>query len=355
MNMISLLFNALHAAAVARNSGDVHKNMYTELSRVVYSYCQCRNKERAWSTPPKACVGFRGLPRKTPPRVSVSILTYLPAAVSRLKDTVCHYAAMTDVVDAILIQWNNNEFKAPYLGNCINLAKSNDIVVKTQVYAQNTLLNRYLATEEMGPLTMLQDDDVRYGERAVREFAAVAALFPKSVVGVNGRMAIAYKSPDAVARYFHPDKGPGRYLNDSLIRIDGRNTSKHLYNMATGTTSILRRSIIEHFVDVPQASKDYISTHKPTCEDITLHFLASNMTRQPPIWFRLHHDDGGELDKFGDGDGLEMHLHVSNWADLRANCVDRVASDFGRFPLVQTNCRLDLHRSQLKHMGPAVW
>ena len=126
MNMISLLFNALHAAAVARNSGDVHKNMYTELSRVVYSYCQCRNKERAWSTPPKACVGFRGLPRKTPPRVSVSILTYLPAAVSRLKDTVCHYAAMTDVVDAILIQWNNNEFKAPYLGNCINLAKSND-------------------------------------------------------------------------------------------------------------------------------------------------------------------------------------------------------------------------------------
>ena len=127
------------------------------------------------------------------------------------------------------------------------------------------------------------------------------------------------------------------------------------HNMATGTTSILRRSIIERFVNVPKASKDYISTHKPTCEDITLHFLASNVTRQPPIWFRLHREDGGEFNKLGDGDGVEMHLHVARWTDLRAACIDRITTEFGHFPLVQTNCRIDLHRSQLHTMNAPPW
>jgi len=358
MNMIlSLLQISLAVSSPPDTYQEVasHKNMYTELSKTVHAYCRCRNKERAWSTPPKACLGFRGLSRRLSPRVTISILSHLPSAASRLRETICQYAAMTDVVGAILVQWNNNKLKAPSIDNCANLARSNGIVVETLTYEQNTLLNRYTGTQAMGPLTMLQDDDVRYSEHAVRAFVAVAALFPKSIVGVNGRMAVAYESPEATAKYFHPDKAPGRYLNDSRYRIDGKNTSKYLYNMATGTTSILQRSLIERFMDVPQASKDYISSHKPTCEDITLHFLASNMTRQPPIWFRLHHDDGGELDKLGDGDGLEMHLHVINWTDLRARCVDRVASDFGQFPLVQTNCRLDLHRSQLRHMDPAVW
>ncbi|KAH8045029.1 glucuronosyl-N-acetylglucosaminyl-proteoglycan 4-alpha-N-acetylglucosaminyltransferase [Aureococcus anophagefferens] len=75
--------------------------------------------------------------------------------------------------------------------------------------------------------------------------------------------------------------------------------------MATGTTSVLKRALIERFlVDVPPASRAYITDHKPTCEDMTLHFLASNATRQPPIWFELHSTDGGELDKAPDaGDG----------------------------------------------------
>jgi len=169
-------------------------------------------------------------------------------------------------------------------------------------------------------------------------------------------MAVAYKKPHTAARYFHPDKMPGRYLDDSHCRSDGRNTSRYLYNMATGTTSVLWRGIFERFADVPKASRDYISHHKPTCEDITLHFLASNITKQPPIWFRLHHSDGGELDKFGDGEGLEMHLHVTNWSELRAKCIDRVTAEFGRFPLIQTNCRVELHHMQLKYMeAPLGW
>ena len=191
---------------------------------------------------------------------------------------------------------------------------------------------------------LLQDDDVRYGDRAVRTFHVVSALFPRSVVGVNGRLALSYAG-GGPATYYHSDKAPGGFLEDGARRRDGRNTSRYLYNMATGTTSVLKRALIERFlVDVPPASRAYITDHKPTCEDMTLHFLASNATRQPPIWFELHSTDGGELDKAPDAPatagGVQMHLRVAGWTDLRAACVDRVARDFRRFPLVQTNCRM---------------
>lgn len=263
---------------------------------------------------------------------------------------------MAQVVDTILVLWNNKEELPPSIKNCTDVAEANDIKIRVKTFSHETLLNRYDTSDSMGPLAMLQDDDVRYGDRAVRSFATVAALFPESIVGVSGRMAVAYRRPSAAARYFHPDKMPGRYLNDSHYRSDGKSTSRYLYNMATGTTSVLWRGIVERFVDVPQSTRNYISHHKPTCEDITLHFLASNITKQPPIWFRLHHNDGGELDKFGDGDGVEMHLHVANWNALRAKCVDRVTAEFGRFPLVQTNCRMSLHHLQLENMeAPLGW
>ena len=111
-----------------------HKIMYTELSKTVHAYCRCRNKERAWSTPPKACLGFRGLSRRLSPRVTISILSHLPSAASRLRETICQYAAMTDVVGAILVQWNNNKLKAPSIDNCANLARSNGSVVETLTY-----------------------------------------------------------------------------------------------------------------------------------------------------------------------------------------------------------------------------
>ena len=66
----SLAFGPLHGFAEEL----VHKNMHVELSRTAYAYCQCRNVERAWSTPPRICATFRGLPRQAPPRVTISIL-----------------------------------------------------------------------------------------------------------------------------------------------------------------------------------------------------------------------------------------------------------------------------------------
>ena len=219
----SLAFGPLHGFAEEL----VHKNMHVELSRTAYAYCQCRNVERAWSTPPRICATFRGLPRQAPPRVTISILTYLQSTESRLRETVCHYAAMAGIVDVILVQWNNNAVRPPPLGNCTDIAEVNGIAVKIRTFAHNTLLNRYTTTDDMGPLAMLQDDDVRYSWQALRSFAVVAALFPESIVGVNGRMAVAYERPEATANYFHPDKEPGRYLNDSHYRLDASSLQIH--------------------------------------------------------------------------------------------------------------------------------
>ena len=251
-------------------------------------------------------------------------------------------------------QWNDPKSPPPDLSQCAALGARSGVRVTVKRFARNTLLNRYAATELMGPRVLLQDDDVRYGARAVRTLSLLSALFPKSVVGVNGRLALAYAS-GAPATYLHSDKEPGAFLEDATSRSDGENTSRFLYNMATGTTSVLRRSAIAKFAShVPQKSIDYISSHKPTCEDITLHFLAANLTQQPPLWFQFHSTDGGELDKrhpdepASDG-GVQMHLTTADWSTLRAACVDRVAADFGRFPLVQTNCRM-----AYRHADPAV-
>ncbi|KAH8044950.1 glucuronosyl-N-acetylglucosaminyl-proteoglycan 4-alpha-N-acetylglucosaminyltransferase [Aureococcus anophagefferens] len=310
-----VLLRAAKAAAAAGGDG-------AALAAIVLRYCRCRGEERRWSQPPRSRDSsgdlrdpsryVRDAMRRAVggPKLTVAILTYLPSAAARLRETVCHYARMGGVVDRVLVQWNDAKSKPPDLSRCAAVGAKSGVRVDVRAFAKNTLLNRYDA-KGMGSNVLLQDDDVRYGDRAVRTFHVVSALFRGA------------------------DKAPGGFLEDGARRRD-RNTSRYLYNMATGTTSVLKRALIERFlVDVPPASRAYITDHKPTCEDMTLHFLASNATRQPPIWFELHSTDGGELDKAPGARrrrAASMHLRVAGWTDLRATCVDRVARDFRRFP-----------------------
>ena len=78
---------------------------------------------------------------------------------------------------------------------------------------------------------------------------------------------------------------------------------------------------------------------------MTLHWLhATRHPRTPPIWLELPAKDALDLDTVavnGSQSG-EMHLDVKNWTELRGACVDRLAGEFGIYPLTRSVCRLDL-------------
>ena len=103
----------------------------------------------------------------------------------------------------------------------------------------------------------------------------------------------------------------------------------------------------------PAASKRFIADgNRPTCEDMTLHWVhASAHPSTPPIWIELSTHDALDLDTVVPSNGTasgEMHLDVVDWAERRAACVDRLADEFGNFPLTRSVCRVELRTAKLE-------
>ncbi|KAH8050412.1 glucuronosyl-N-acetylglucosaminyl-proteoglycan 4-alpha-N-acetylglucosaminyltransferase [Aureococcus anophagefferens] len=308
-------FRPPRAARLKASAFDKTDDAWLALAREVANYCECRVAEHKISQVPAACANHLAPPTK-PARLAVAILSYLPENAATLAETVCHYAMVPRLVASVLVQWNNAKVPPP----AFNCSRSDDKYVTTVTvvaYGDNTLLNRYRRPELMGDgSVLLQDDDVRYSHRALRAFADVAP-------GV----------------YMNPDKHGGD-------RIERQ------YNMLTGKTSVLDVATVASFFDddrVPPAARDWIAQrHKPTCEDMTLHWHAATLRPNPPVWLQFSGDDALELDAdlrepAADGHQTgEMHLDVANWGDLRSQCVDRLHDEFGNAPLVRSMCRLDL-------------
>ncbi|KAH8058827.1 glucuronosyl-N-acetylglucosaminyl-proteoglycan 4-alpha-N-acetylglucosaminyltransferase [Aureococcus anophagefferens] len=166
-------FAALRAAKAAlARSGDGPRRppppgFNKELAAIVLRYCRCRGEERRWSQPPKVCDSsgdlrdpsryVRDAMRRAVggPKLTVAILTYLPSAAARLRETVCHYARMGGVVDRVLVQWNDAKSKPPDLSRCAAVGAKSGVRVDVRAFAKNTLLNRYDA-KGMGSNVLLQ-------------------------------------------------------------------------------------------------------------------------------------------------------------------------------------------------------
>jgi hypothetical protein len=274
----------------------------------------------------------------------VAILAYLPRERARLEATVCAYAEHAAVVRKILVQWNAPDAPPPAF-DC-----PGPVPVDVAAFPTNSLVNRYRLPEgfvgDGDEPVLLQDDDVRYEEDALRAFAAAYALFPDSVLGAFPRFALR-------------DGGGGPSAYASPLRKANKTAEVYgQYNMLTGKTNVLSAATARAFLrDVPRKSLDFIESHKPTCEDMTLHWHAANRSAQPPIWLRFAPSDARELDGAARLDGAEtgeMHLDVEGWSDLRARCVDRLYDDYGgEAPLVRSVCRVDVDAPGPR--GPRVW
>ena len=90
--------------------------------------------------------------------------------------------------------------------------------------------------------------------------------------------------------------------------------------------------------DAPDAK----ARHKPTCEDLTLHFIVSNHTGLPPIYFHDVQHRCRKPIEISEAGAAQMHEqvggHPGEWTLRRSFCLNRLAQLYGRMPLVTTNC-----------------
>lgn len=192
------------------------------------------------------------------------------------------------------------------------------------VEERNTLLNRYRHSHRLATTaTLLQDDDVLHSPAALRAFAWMLLAAPKQILGVSPERDYDHQ-PDADAKHryayvFHPRGGP--------------------YSFLLGQTSVLDGKYLSDFLALaPRTSLTYIMSHKPTCEDLTLHFYVSNRTRLPPAVFL-------DLEPIMVSGPRSAQMHTSTskraWSNRRERCLGRLVKEFGgRMPLVRSTCRL---------------
>ena len=141
------------------------------------------------------------------------------------------------------------------------------------------------------------------------EYEEMPSRWQAGMLGVFGRMAL------------YSDVAPGVYMNPDK---HGGDRIERQYNMLTGKTSVLDVATVASFFDddrVPPAARDWIAQrHKPTCEDMTLHWHAATLRPNPPVWLQFSGDDALELDAdlrepAADGHQTgEMHLDVATGA-----------------------------------------
>ncbi len=74
---------------------------------------------------------------------------------------------------------------------------------------------------------------------------------------------------------------------------------------------------------------------------MTLSFMISNRTGLPPLHVRAVEACRRTVEH---GD---MHSSVTGWNMKRTLCLNRLAGEFGRMPLVHSRCNIALNASQL--------
>ncbi|KAJ8602337.1 hypothetical protein CTAYLR_004210 [Chrysophaeum taylorii] len=308
-------------------------------------YCVCRANETGVGEPQKlglgpmfgrSCdvdAGALEARASDPPKLTVVVMAYLPEMAWRLDELVCAYSRTPAVVAKVLVIWNGPNDGAPTSLTCGSewretrsgrrgaLGSSS---VEIVVQERNTLLNRYRhAARIKTEAVLLQDDDVVHSPTALRAFAWMHLAAPRQILGVPPERDYEHR-PEREAKYqfayiFHPRGGP--------------------YSFLLGQTSILSKSYLNQFLaGAPRSSLSYILSHKPTCEDLTLHFFVANATKLPPAVFadlRPRMVSGPKT--------AQMHSSTRKraWNNRRARCLDRLVKDFGGgIPLKKSRCRL---------------
>ena len=191
---------------------------------------------------------------------------------------------------------------------------------------------------------LLSDDDVIMCEGGLHAMLRAWSLSRDQLVGIGARhhRALPPANPLQLAIAKAGGGGGGSTQLYQYQEAGAQGAHYRGYSLMTGRFNLVHRKYLRMFAEeLPQSFRDYINTHKPTCEDMTLSFMISNRTGKPPLHIRAVEACRRTIEH---GD---MHASVTGWNMKRTLCLNRLAGEFGRMPLVHSRCNIALNASQL--------
>lgn len=244
-----------------------------------------------------------------PRRISILIMT---TRYERIYPMIHHYTRMTAVSD-ILIVWNNVHKPPPALINY-----DFPVPVRVVIEAKNTLNNRYRHPDLLkSKFVVLTDDDLLLDWKTVHYSLNFLHQNPSTLVGFFPR----YISQSRGKWVYEPARSWSRWLFDPST-----------FMLTTGQAHALHVDWMLRFLQLSPEILQFIDNNKPTCEDITLHFLVANATGPENVACLVPCSPRNIGHEHGMSQGSRSH--VEKWLAKRSQCIDRLDRQFGRMPLL---------------------
>ena len=244
-------------------------------------------------------------PARHAAKLTIVIMGYSPSRTDNFRTILLAYRSYTDLVDKIIILWQNPKHPPPSVVPRI-LGKVPVVVIKT---ARNTLNNRFLplsAVDTDAVLTL--DDDFLFPEKLIRCAMCQWLSNTQQLVGFDRRW-IKYNQKSGKLVY----KGG-----------DG----SRAYNLVTGQSMLWHKRYADAYMKLKPLHElvDGAARH---CDDIAMNALVGNITKLAPAYVyiplleRWRHW-GLAKKRLHDGGGLSQ---ASDWHQHRNQCANLI-NDF---------------------------
>lgn len=231
-----------------------------------------------------------------------------------LKGFLQHFTTCANVRE-IQVVWSDQEHEPPPMAFFGLLTPEREAKVAFERQPTDSLNNRFRALLPVPtPAVLSLDDDLEI-PCAQLDFAYdVWQASPRSLVGFTPRLAT-----------YEPATGRYRYQSSfKMVWWHGR------YNVVLTKCCFLHRDYLAAYFDALSPDTLAYIDERRNCEDLAMQFVVSNATGgAPPVWVQAgRFTDHGV--KIGISQGKDHERE-------RGACIDRLAHEFGHFPLTLTS------------------
>ncbi|GAV56776.1 Glyco_transf_64 domain-containing protein [Cephalotus follicularis] len=238
-----------------------------------------------------------------------------------LKQSLAHYSSCGGL-DSIHIVWSEPTLPSDSLKEFLyHILQSNSrdgrrVKLKFDINEEDSLNNRFKEIKDLETDGVFSiDDDVIFPCSTVEFAFKVWQSAPDTMVGF-------------VPRRHWIDKSKGNtnwYVYGGWWSVWWTGT----YSMVLSKAAFFHKKYLSLYTnEMPASIKEYITKNR-NCEDIAMSFLVANETNAPPIWVK------GKIFEIGSTGISSLGGH----SDMRSQCVNIFAAEFGRMPLVTTSVK----------------
>ncbi|KAL6055864.1 hypothetical protein QOT17_016487 [Balamuthia mandrillaris] len=189
-------------------------------------------------------------------------------------DRLQHYTGIRDVIDQILIVWNNLDQPPPLNSSSIIITSSNStlsfifngVPVTIKRMPRNSLNNRFLPFDELQNYDCIlhMDDDTDFPPEALTTELVAWRTHPRSMVNVREKGRSHAVEADT-GRLFYSSTH-GAFV--SIVLPSGLMLHKGYHAMYSDGSLQKARQLVDSFMN---------------CEDILMNFVVANATGRPPV------------------------------------------------------------------------